>query len=1029
MSAFDQLYQFVVNNSPYGFAFHDIVFDTSGEPEDFVFIETNKTFEYFSGFNRTELIGNRASGIFNDNVPLWRDVYAQLLSSNGEWEAEYYNAETRNWFSVKAYRINQTRFMALYEDITAFKERTEELENFFQVNLDMLSIADTLGNFIKLNREWESTLGYSIQELETMNYLDLIHPDDLFETRKILAQLNQQLKVVNFVNRYRAKNGEYHSLEWRCFPTGSLVYSSCRDISDKLHNMEQIAYNEKLYRSLLESQDDIIARVDNNFQFTYVNDVYCRVFGVNKDELIGSNILKQVQESDRDKVMNPIKNLMVPPHKVKVVYLTPTAKGNRWFSWAFSAIFNEDRELIEILVVGRDITEIKLQEEKIESQERFRQIVDNIGGVFWLLSANKKELLLASSRYKQVFGLNPYDENPFELMKRVVYKDDAEYVDRAIAEFINTGNLSLEFRVVRPDNEVIWVSSSAFPVLDESGVVQRYAGLFQNITESKRAILSEEEKTNRLNAMIAAMPDTLFTLSVEGQYLDAYTSEPEKLLASTNKLIGSYLSDYFPADESEHMLALFRECIAEKKLITTTYTIDNQGLTLHYEARITPLDDKKVLSIVRDITEQVHTANKLRFQTRMQQLLVKISTTYINLPADQLDTTLNNSLKELGEFVCADRFYIFDYRKDDHAFYNTHEWCATDIEPQIEYLQGTPADDLQFWMDVHQRGEIMLIHNVNALSSDDPVRLLLEPQGIKSIVAVPIHDNGEYAGFVGIDSVRACKLFDSDEQQLLKVFAQTIMSVRQRIRSQRELEKALEKAKESDRLKSAFLATISHELRTPLNHILGFGSLIRDLSQEEHIREYASDIYTSGNSLLEMIEDVFDLALSEKSMVILRQSSLKGVELFTSAKNMLREILLNSGKIDKIKLEFNPESDLLRQCIITDRQKIQQVLTNLFNNAVKFTDSGTIEFGLYKVDNYIELYVKDTGIGIAPDNQNYLFDTFRQIDDGYNRRYEGLGIGLAIARNIAEVMGATLRVESSVGNGSCFYFRVPVQFV
>ena len=114
---------------------------------------------------------------------------------------------------------------------------------------------------------------------------------------------------------------------------------------------------------------------------------------------------------------------------------------------------------------------------------------------------------------------------------------------------------------------------------------------------------------------------------------------------------------------------------------------------------------------------------------------------------------------------------------------------------------------------------------------------------------------------------------------------------------------------------------------------------------------------------------------------------------------------------------------------VSDRQKIQQVLSNLFSNAVKFTENGSIEFGMTGVGTFIEFYVRDTGIGIDPGNQDYIFELFRQLDDSYSRRYEGLGIGLSIAQKLAEVLGATIRVESAPGQGSCFFFKVPVEIV
>jgi CheY-like chemotaxis protein len=142
---------------------------------------------------------------------------------------------------------------------------------------------------------------------------------------------------------------------------------------------------------------------------------------------------------------------------------------------------------------------------------------------------------------------------------------------------------------------------------------------------------------------------------------------------------------------------------------------------------------------------------------------------------------------------------------------------------------------------------------------------------------------------------------------------------------------------------------------------------------------------------------------------------------------VLNEILKISGKKDQIELIFNADKELLIQNITADWTKINQVLINLFKNAVKFTKSGKIEFGLRKIDSgWLSFYVKDTGIGIPEDKHEVVFEFFRQLDDSDTREYGGVGIGLAISKRIAEVLRGSLRVESIQGKGSTFYFNVPV---
>lgn len=150
-------------------------------------------------------------------------------------------------------------------------------------------------------------------------------------------------------------------------------------------------------------------------------------------------------------------------------------------------------------------------------------------------------------------------------------------------------------------------------------------------------------------------------------------------------------------------------------------------------------------------------------------------------------------------------------------------------------------------------------------------------------------------------------------------------------------------------------------------------------------------------------------------------------ELFYGCQNTLKEILDFTGKRNHIKLFFNPDVKLLSAIIISDINKLNQVLGNLFKNAVKFTDSGYIEFGLFTdKPGLITLYVKDTGIGISAEQLKIIFDMFRQTNDSLTRKYGGIDIGLTISKKIADLLNGTLRVESEVGKGSVFYLDIPV---
>ena len=243
-----------------------------------------------------------------------------------------------------------------------------------------------------------------------------------------------------------------------------------------------------------------------------------------------------------------------------------------------------------------------------------------------------------------------------------------------------------------------------------------------------------------------------------------------------------------------------------------------------------------------------------------------------------------------------------------------------------------------------------------------------------------------------------------------------------------DLIKAKEKAEESNRLKTAFLATMNHELRTPLNHILGFSELITSGVDPEENISFASHIQSSGQSLLAIIEGVFDLAMVEQANITLRNQTFSLIDHFMENKASFDNMLIASGRNEQVQLIFKPDTRWLSNYVTADRSKINQVLTNLFKNAIKFTPKGTIEFG-FKVENgsYLTYYVKDSGIGIPAEKQSIIFDLFRQVDDSFTRIYGGIGVGLAISQKIANILNGELKVISTIDIGSTFSLTIPVE--
>ena len=243
-----------------------------------------------------------------------------------------------------------------------------------------------------------------------------------------------------------------------------------------------------------------------------------------------------------------------------------------------------------------------------------------------------------------------------------------------------------------------------------------------------------------------------------------------------------------------------------------------------------------------------------------------------------------------------------------------------------------------------------------------------------------------------------------------------------------ELTIAKELAEKSDRLKSAFLANMSHEIRTPMNGILGFAELLKtDGLKSEEIHEYLGIIETSGARMLNIINDIVDISKIE--------SGLMEIDLKESNINVQLEFLYTFFKPEAeakgISLSYTTGLPSKDSVINTDREKVFAILTNLIKNALKFTHKGSIEFG-YSVEtehaqSLLKFFVKDTGIGIPKEKQEAIFERFIQADITNSRAYQGAGLGLTISQTYVEMLGGKLWVESEEGEGSQFYFTLPIK--
>ncbi len=255
-----------------------------------------------------------------------------------------------------------------------------------------------------------------------------------------------------------------------------------------------------------------------------------------------------------------------------------------------------------------------------------------------------------------------------------------------------------------------------------------------------------------------------------------------------------------------------------------------------------------------------------------------------------------------------------------------------------------------------------------------------------------------------------------------KVIQCNIRDITKRKLIENELISEKKHAEESDNLKTAFLQNMSHEIRTPLNGIIGFSDLLDDeFIAKEDIKHFTAVIKQSGKRLLEIVNNVLDISKIQTGQVKIQKHNI-------IINTVLEDVLIFFSPIANnrnIKLTFQNATDTTT-CLYTDEAKLNQIFTNLINNALKFTKSGNIDFGYETKAQYIQFYVRDTGIGIPEELHERIFIRFIQAEMSQTRNFEGAGLGLAICKGLIELLGGRIWVESEVCKGTTFYFTIPI---
>lgn len=536
-------------------------------------------------------------------------------------------------------------------------------------------------------------------------------------------------------------------------------------------------------------------------------------------------------------------------------------------------------------------------------------------------------------------------------------------------------------------------------------------------------------------------PSLWFVLDTAGTVRDCHSSDPMLLQLPPEHFVGRALREVMPPPMRAHIdEALRRAC--QDGTSRLAYELSTPAGQRWFEADLVHLvATQQIVATVTDATaaREAHAARERL--DGFVALLMRLAGRFINLPLPALDTAVDAALADTGRFVDADRAYLFRYDLGLRLGINTHEWCNEGITPQIAELQAIPMDTVQDWLHAHLRGELVHVPDVLALPAGN-LRDILEPQGVLTTVALPLFGEAGCSGFVGFDFVRATRTLTAAEIDLLRLFAQMLVNVGERSRAEaaraalnasleqrvaertQELALAKHRAETADRGKSELMARVSHELRTPLNAVLGFAQLL-SLDEAVHGAPAAAgqveQIRRAGVHLLQMVDEVLDLARAEAGQLRLKPEPLDLVQLATEALSLAAPLALPEG------LALHGPAPAAAIWVEADPTRLRQVLMNLLSNAIKYNRRGgwvRLTLDAPAGAAQARLSVHDSGLGLDAQQLRGLFEPFNRVGAEHSS-VEDTGLGLAIARRLLRLMGGDLHADSVPGEGSCFTLELP----